>query len=376
MDEKARPSLAPAFLSMVLLGALSVMVGALLPAIIQSLALNDAQAGLLVSSPAVGYVLAAALAGIMGDALGFRRVWLIGVGMGLLAILGIALAPSFAWLLPAVGATGLVAGLCDGSINPLIALLAQGRSGGVLNRVHLFFGIGATVTPFLIGLGLRLGLPWRAHYFLLSCYLLLVGASIRRARFPQREKLPPTSLPPRWQLIKTIPFALLAIFIYGGVEASIFSWTATYLERRALASLATSSLGVSLFGIAMMVGRLLCSFAAERIGYKRLIIGGALGGAAALSMLLLAPGPFLPWVGLGLAGLALAGIFATIMADVTQRVSQRAGTVAGATCSSSGLGKILLPWLVGQVAQATNLEAALWLVVFGAVAIAAAYACT
>ena len=172
---------------MILLGAVGVITGALLPAIVYDLGLSPSQVGLLVSIPAVGYVAVVLLAGTLTDRLGFRAIWLLGVVVAVCSSIGAALATSYGWLLAAVGVAGLAAGFFDGSIVPLVAIIAAGNSGKQMNRLNVFFGAGATITPFLVGLGLRREVPWRWHFAALSLFALLVGAVVLRANIPSRK---------------------------------------------------------------------------------------------------------------------------------------------------------------------------------------------
>lgn len=361
---------------MVTMGTTSTMTGALLPAIVRDLGLDAAQAGLLVSSPGVGYVISVALAGVLGDRLGFHRIWLTGVVMGLVALLGITAAPSLLWLLPPIAGLGLVVGFFDGSINPLVTTTAESRSGGTLNLVHSFFGVGATTGPFLVSLGLQRGLIWRWHYAALTLYLMMVGATILAFRISSRPRGARGEHVPLSRALASRPVLLgaLAMLIYGGVEACLFSWTAFYLVRERAVAASMASLAVSAFGGALLLGRFTCGQVVERIGYKRLIVGGSFVGAVGVLLFIGLPGQTLPWLGVALAGLSWAGIFATVVADVSQRVPERAGTAAGLVCPASGVGKIALPWLLGQVAQATSLPMGFGLVAIFALLMGILYA--
>ncbi len=377
MTDRHRAQLLPAFLSMILMGANAVVTGALLPVIVRDLELSTSQAGLLVASPAAGYVVAATLAGILGDLWGHKRVWMLGAAAGALSLSGVTLAPSFPWLLPTMGAMGLVAGFFDGSINPLVATVGGERSGSVLNRVHLFFGVGATVTPLLLGMALRRGVGWRAPYAALAAYVLLIGLILVRTQFPRHVAAEPARHPSGKLLAsRVVLLSALTIMIYGGVEASILSWLALYLERVRALTVDAASFSVSFFSATILVGRFLCSRVVERMGYRRLIVGGSTLGGFGLALMLILPGKALPWLGLILTGLALSGLWATIMADVTRRVPRQMGAAAGILCSASGLGKMILPWLVGQVAETTTLSLGLGLVALCSVATGVIYSRT
>ncbi len=347
------------------MGATVSMVGALLPSIVADLHLSDRQAGLLVASPAIGYVVTAVLAGMLGDLLGFRRIWIVGSIIGWLALLGAAVAPSFAWLVPAMAALGLVSGAFDGAINPLIAGLYGERSGGILNSVHLFFGMGASVTPLLVSLGLRAGFIWRWHFAALSAYVLVVGIVILRTKFPRPPTVEASTEPlSLGQIVRrrVVAVALIVMFLYVGAESSVFAWSALFLQRLRGVPISTASLAVSLFGGTMMTGRLICGQIAERVGYQRLVVSGSLIGALGLALLLFGPGPASPWIGIGVTGLAYSGIFATIMAEVTGRSAGYQGTVSGMLCSSGGLGQIMFPWLLGVIAESAGLSIGLGLI--------------
>ncbi|MFP3896894.1 MAG: MFS transporter [Anaerolineales bacterium] len=374
MTGKRGRQLLPAFLSMMLMGANAVVTGALLPVIIEDLNLSTSQAGLLVASPAVGYVVAATLAGILGDLWGHKRGWLLGALAGAISLSGVTLAPSFPWLLPTMAAMGLVAGFFDGSINPLVAAVGGERSGSMLNRVHLFFGMGATVTPLFLGIALRHGVGWRAPYAVLGAYVVLIGLILLRTRFPPQVAVESKGrFSGKLLASRVVLLSALTIMIYGGVEASILSWLALYLEQVRTLTIDAASFSVSFFSATILVGRFLCSRVVEGIGYRRLIVGGSWLGGIGLALMLILPGKALPWLGLILTGLALSGLWATIMADVTRRVPQQMGAVAGILCSASGLGKIILPWLVGQVAETATLSLGLGLVALCSVATGAIY---
>ncbi|MHB0858608.1 MAG: MFS transporter [Anaerolineae bacterium] len=369
----ARDLLGAAMLSMILVGTIAAMTGALLPSMMAALQLSSAQAGLLVSMPAVGYVLASLLAGLAGDTFGFRRVWLMGLGLALLGSLGVALAGSFGILLPSMLTLGLVGGLLDGSINPVLAIRTHDRAGGALNQVHLFFGLGATLMPLLVGLGLRHGVPWRWHLAVLAVLALLVIAAVHWAAFPTPLTHARVA-PVRWRSVwRPLPWAVVSAILYGGAEVGLLSWLALFMVRERAMPLGSASLAVSLFALMIMLGRALCGRFAERIGYQRLIQAGGMAAALGIAGMLSLPGPVLPWFGVTLAGLSLAGVFPTLLADVARRLPGREGAVMGVLCSSNGIGKIAIPWLVGLIAEGAGLTTGMWLLVAVGVLLAVAY---
>ncbi|NLG51982.1 MAG: MFS transporter [Chloroflexi bacterium] len=355
---------------MALVGAVTVLTGSLLPVIVNDLTLRPAQAGLLVSASAIGYILAATLAGALGDSWGYHRVWLAGIATGFLALIGVSLAPSFGWLLPAIAALGLVGGFCDASLGALLGRMFQGRSGSALNQVFLFVGVGATITPFAIGLALQQGVPWRWQYAAVAVLALITGLLVSTVRVEHSGNASPRGQrSPSVRKLLASPVILasvLTMLLYTGAEGSIFSWVAYYLTVARDLAAAIASMGVAVFWVGIVAGRIVCGRLIERIGYRPIIVGGGMAGALGIALLLLLPGQLLPWAGILLAGLAFGGIYPTILATAMQPQAtprEHAGAVTGIICTGGGIGKIAMPWLVGETIEGVSLPLGIGLVI-------------
>jgi fucose permease len=367
-----RPPIATASLSVALTGISSIMIGSLLPSIVTDLHLTNIQTGILTGSPGFGYLAGVLLAGFLGDRVGYQLFWRLGAFAGFLALVGVALAPSFGLMLIGTSAIGLVPGFFDGSINPLLVILANDRPASTLNRVHSFFGIGVTIGPLLVGLALYSGLHWRWHFCLAATLAIVVLIAVLRLSF-RKQPIPRPALSTLFRS-RPLAYAIIAAAMYGGLEVIMLSWTVLYLNRVRLVSPATASLAVSLFGFTLMVGRFAASSIAEQIGYKRLVVGGGLAAALGLVLMLFLPGQILPWLGIGVTGLAMSGIFLTITAEVNSESPGLGGTVTAIVSAASGLGKMLLPLAIGQLTQSINLSSGLLLGVVCGLVLAIAYA--
>lgn len=372
LASQARPPLATASLSVSLTGICSIMIGSLLPAIVGDLHLTNIQTGILTGCPGFGYLGGVLLAGILGDRVGYQLFWKLGAIAGFLALVGVALAPSFGLTLIGASALGLVPGFFDGSINPLLVTLAGDRPASILNLVHSFFGVGVTVGPLLVGLALYYGLSWRWHFSLAATLAIVVLIAVLRLSFSNQH----VPRPAISTLLRSRPLAysIIAAAMYGGLEVIMLSWTVLYLNRVRLVPPATASLAVSLFGLTLMVGRFAASSVAERIGYRRLVVGGGLAAALGLVLMVVLPGQILPWLGIGVTGLAMSGIFLTLTAEVNSEAPGLGGTVTALISAASGLGKMLLPLAIGQMAQSINLASGMLLGVGCGLVLAFAYA--
>ncbi|MHB1355756.1 MAG: MFS transporter [Anaerolineae bacterium] len=372
MASQARLPIATASLSVALTGISSIMIGSLLPSIVTDLHLSNIQTGILTGSPGFGYLAGVLLAGFLGDRVGYQLFWRLGALAGFLALVGVALAPSFGLILIGASAIGLVPGFFDGSINPLLVTLAGDRPASVLNRVHSFFGVGVTVGPLLVGLALYNGLGWRWHFSFSATLAIVVLIAVLRLSFVKQQVIRPALS----TLFRSRPLAysIIAAAMYGGLEVIMLSWTVLFLNRDRLVPPATASLAVSLFGLTLMVGRLAASSIAERIGYRRLVVGGGVAAALGLMLMVALPGQVLPWLGIAVTGLAMSGIFLTLTAEVNSESPGLGGTVTAIISAASGLGKMLLPLAIGQLAQSVSLTSGLLLGVGCGLILALAYA--
>jgi fucose permease len=120
-----------------------------------------------------------------------------------------------------------------------------------------------------------------------------------------------------------------------------------------------------------MLGRVALSRIALRVPGPRIVIGGALASAAAVTLLVFARQPMLAIAATVFTGLALSGIFPTALGIVAARYAAHTGTVFGLLFTAALSGGVTLPWLVGRVAGAHGLRSALSLLVATFLAVAA-----
>jgi len=372
LAEQLQPPIAVAQVSVGLTGICSVLLGSLLPSILDDLQLTSVQTGILTGLPGFGYLLGVLLAGFLGDRVGYRLFWRLGALAGALATLGLALSPTLGLMLFSAALLGLVPGFFDGSINPLLVSLVEERSSSVLNQVHSFFGIGVTAGPLLIGAALAWGVGWRWQFAAAALLAALVLLVVLRQRLPRLKR----QLPPLLDALKASSLwrAMTAAAMYGGMEIVMLSWTVLYLVRIRGVAESAASLAIALFGIILMLGRFATSRIVQHIGAFRMISGGGLVAALGFLLVVILPGKVFPWVGIGITALGMSGILLTVTAEAGRSVPGLEGTVTALVSAASGLGKMLLPLLIGILARQGNLLSAILLGVCCAMVLMMAYA--
>jgi fucose permease len=349
---------------MMLHGISISLTGTALPAIISTFGLSLADAGALTGVPSVGFVASVFLGGVLTDRIGIQAILLGGGGLLALALAGFGLAPIFLVALVANIFSALAGGLLESSVNTLVVRLAVRQAGAALNRLHLFFGLGAFVCPLLVGGLLSAGVSWRLGYLLATGLAAGFSLAVSRPCFP-----PPLSGGGvDWRQFATllrrrsIALSSLAMLLYVAAEVALTAWVVTYLQRVGDYPAARAATALSAFWLAMMTGRYLVSRLAARLSYGAIVLGGALGGAAFSFTLLVSFNLALVFAALVGAGLCFAAQFPTILAHASDANRDYPGAVSGIVVGAAGLGAMAGPWLLGVTAGAVGLAPAMWLV--------------
>ena len=174
---------------MVLLAGLNTgWMGPLLPAIAKSHNLPLAALGSIFSIQFVGCVLSMLISKKTIDSIGVRKAIILSSVLALSGCIFMSLKASAAYLY--VGA--LLFG-CSGGINSIagtiVALrLAKGNSAAALNKMHLFFGLGALSGPLIGWSVLQSPLSYSGAFLLgTGIALLLMVLAILSFELPKRE---------------------------------------------------------------------------------------------------------------------------------------------------------------------------------------------
>lgn len=345
------------------LGLPDAMLGGAWPVMQGGFGARYASAGYVSMIISAGTIVSSALSSRLLGLFGVARVAEASVAMTALALLGIAFAPSFAWLLPAAVPLGLGAGAVDAGLN---AFVAERYAARHMSWLHGFWGAGAMSGPLLLSAVLRHGGSWRSAYLIAAAFQACLAAGMLWAhplwdKVPRRaaaEAVPAaegTLRGPVALRARGAGMALLAFFCYCGIEASIGLWGASFLSKARGLDPASAARWASFFYAALTGGRFLTGFLSFRMGNRLLIrIGCAaiLAGAALLAF----PAPF-AFAGLLLAGLGCAPVFPCMLHATPERFGP-AGSRAmmGYQMAAAYLGTTFLPPAFGFMAAGASLS--------------------
>jgi MFS transporter, FHS family, glucose/mannose:H+ symporter len=365
---------AAAFAGMFLFGVAAALLGATLPLLSLRLDIGLGRVGTLFLVMNACMLGSSFALGSLQDRYGMKPSLVAGplvVGAALLVVAG---AGRYAHLLAAVALLGVSGTALNGASNALVADLfdAPAAKSAALNRVGLFFGFGALLIPFLIGLLLRAA----------GLGAILVGGAVLCGLVAAANALP--SYPPAKQagglstaevgrLVRDPLVLLLGLLLFfeSGNEFILGGYTSTFLTGDLGMGVGAASYALAGFWAALMLTRAWLGRGRPALTGGRLVLLSAGASAAVSAVLVTASAPPLAVAMVVALGATLAGIFPAVLGVAGTRFPAHSGTVFGILFTMALSGGMTLPWITGQAAAAWGLRPALALVVLQFLAVLA-----
>lgn len=251
-----------ALLSVFGLGIAFSVIGALKLELVKQLKIDDAQFGKLISALMFTSIFVVLIFGPLVDMFGYRPVAIAGFLLGAVALFLLVLSRSYGAAILSSIVLGAGA-MCMNLGNTLIPMvLFPGNPAAASNFGNVFFGIGAFITPFLVGLLLtRLG--YKTTGMLITFILLAPVIFAVLASYPEIQRTGVTfgrAFANEFGLLgnPVIIVAALALFCYIGLEVSMGGWISTYASNQGFDT-RVASMVLSSFWIGLMIARLIAS---------------------------------------------------------------------------------------------------------------------
>lgn len=243
-----------------------------------------------------------------------------------------------------------------------------------MNLVHMFFSVGALVSPVVVGVLLNAFDSWRPVFWLTMAPTAVLLFLAWKAPFPRTGRsgasaasmpAPPVRRPAGGGAIRdilrnrSVLVGSVVLFLYVGAEIAVSDWIVLYLQKQLGLGILASSSGLTILWAGLLVGRYLNSLLARsRSGRQLVLAAGVLGVISGLC--LLAARSVLPaFVCLFLLGLSMSGVFPIVMAELNSRDPSRSGRVTGVLAVAASLGAVVFVPIAGAAAEAVGLKFAL-----------------
>jgi fucose permease len=355
-----------AYIAFISLGLPDGLLGVAWPSIRADFSQPLDSLGFMLVSGMLGYITSSFLSGQLMARLGVGGLLAASCAATGAGLIGYTLVPTW-WMMVALGAVaGLGAGAIDAGINTYIA---ANHGEGLMQWLHASFGIGVTLGPIIMTVGINRFDSWRLGYLVVGVAQVTLGFCFAlTAKLWQRgdegEKsgenqrltdykttLGETLRQPRVWL------SILLFFIYTGIELSLGHWAYTLLtESRGVAPAVAGFWAGSYWGT-FTLGRILAGLYAQRLGSHAVLRFSMVAALLGAILLWWSPVEMVGLLGVAITGFAVAPIFPAMVSGTSQRVgAHHAANTIGMQIGAAGLGGSLLPGVAGVLARRISLE--------------------
>lgn len=360
------------YISFISLGLPDSILGSAWPSMYEGLSVPLSYAGIIAMIISGCTIISSLCSDRTVKKFGTGMVTVISVGMTAAALFGFSISHSFVmlciWAIP----YGLGAGSVDAALNNFVALHYEAKH---MNWLHCFWGVGATLGPYIMGMCLTGKLGWNFGYKsiggiqLVLVILLFLSLSLWKRRGEDNkaeEKEPQPSI--RIGEVLKISGAkqiLVAFFCYCGVEQVAGLWGSSYMVLNKGISPEMAASFIAIYYLGITAGRFFSGLLSLKMKSNQLIrlgqgialIGGILVYVSTRDSLIC--GGFI------LIGLGCAPIYPSLLHQTPERfgadVSQ---SMMGIQMACAYVGSTCVPPLVGFITERVGMEVYPYFLIF------------
>lgn len=335
-----------------------------IPQVKDRLGLSDGTLGLALLGAPIGSVLAMFVVARLLPRFGSRR--LVQVSLLGYCISGplAGIAGSLPALFAALFAWGAFQGTLDVSMNTQAVTVERAAGRPLMSGFHASWSIGAFAGAGIGALGVAAGLSLAPQLLLLAVPVLLIagGLTTRMLPDPAAPAGPAAGQPPPRRAVRlSRPVLVLGAIAFASMlcEGASADWASVYLRGSIHVSAGEAGLGYTTFALAMVVVRLSGNRLLARFRRRWLLpvlaaiatagfTAGLLGGTAATVI-----------AGFGFLGIGLALVIPSVNSAAGRLPGLSPGTAIAMVSAWGWAGFVFGPPVIGQLASATSLTAAL-----------------
>ena len=357
------------FLGIFVWGSIAGLLGAVLPSLRDRAGISLAESSGIFIALSCGLVVASLASGYALDRYGKKVVLCSAVTLVIVSLVLLERMTTLPVMIVLAFCLGAGGSAVVTGAHALIADLNPTHRSASLNLLDVFFGVGAFVTPFaIVPLQARGGLG--AVLFTLAGLAALILVYLLATTFPAPVQTRQFSLADAAQVARSPLFLVpaLIVFLYVGTEQSVWDWQITYFMRQLSMDNVAAAKVLSIFPIAIMLGRLATNRLLMRMSPTPVLLVSTIGATLCFAMVMLATTAGLAAGALLVCGLFMASIFPTALGIVSSRFPTASGTALGLAITGGWLGSVAVSPTFGWVAQHTDFSRA-YLVIVGSAAV-------
>ena len=307
--------------------------------------------GTLLSLMSIGNLLAGFLTGVLPGVLGLKPSILLltigyTVGYGIMGFTGAEVLLAAAFFL-----VGVAKGSAMNACTILVSDNSADRTRG-MNLMHSCYACGALLCPFLIAAAARVSTALAV--FLLAALGVVLWLVYWKT--PMEGKVKDRKAVIDWSFLRSGRFWLLTglLFCQNAAEQSVTGWMVTYFKGSGIIAGTLAAYTVTVMWGATLAARLLIAFVFPFNSPRKAMVVMAVTCTLFYVLLMRADSQSAAILLLFAFAFAMAGMNPTAVASAGRMTSV---TSMGIMLPAASGGAILMPWVIGRVAERTGLAA-------------------
>lgn len=271
--------LAIIYLSFISLGLPDSLLGSAWPVMYAELGVPVSYMGIISVIICAGTIVSSLLSDLLTKKLGTGLVTALSVLTTAAALFGFSVSTKFWMLIVFAIPYGLGAGGVDASLNNYVALHFKSRH---MSWLHCMWGLGASISPYIMGYALSGGHGWDKGYLTVSliqfvlAFIVFISLPLwkkKKGDSAPEEKAKPLSVKEIVKIRGAIP-CFIAFFCYCSLEQTTMLWASSFMVFNGGISADTAASFASMFFIGITAGRAVNGFLTFRLSDKALIRAG------------------------------------------------------------------------------------------------------
>jgi fucose permease len=323
-----------------------------------------AYAGIVSMTISIGTIISSFFCDRIVRLLGSGRLTALSIALTAIGLFGFSQSSAFWMLILWAIPYGLGAGAVDATLNNYVALHFKAQH---MSWLHCFWGVGASISPYIMSFALIKLDSWSMGYLIVSIIQIILSVFIFMSLPLWKNKVEDTSdternasKPLSFGEILSIKGAVpcfLTFFSYCAFELTSSLWASSYLVQNRGIDEETASALASLFYIGLTFGRAVNGFLAMKLSDRFLIRMGASIVLCGVALLFIPTVPIFAIIGFIVIGLGCAPIYPCII-HMTPSVFGRDKSQAmiGIQMAFAYTGLCIMPPLFGFIAEHTSIS--------------------
>lgn len=354
------------YVAFISLGLPDALLGAAWPSMQGELGVPVSYAGMISIIISAGTIISSLNSDMLTKKLGTGKVTAASVALTAAALWGFSMARSFGALCVIALPYGLGAGAVDAALNNYVALHYKAKH---MSWLHCFWGLGASVGPYIMGACLTGGFTWNSGYRVISLLQIALTAVLfaTLSRWKEtggyeegagaRESLGIKDL----LKLPGAGAALTVFFCYCAMEQTAGLWAASYMVMNRGMTAGEAAGWASLFYVGITAGRFVSGFITLKLDDRAMVRLGQAVAFGGILMVMLPGSRWLTGAGLVVIGMGCAPIYPALLHETPVNFgADKSQAIMGMQMACAYVGTMVMPPLFGVISGTVGMWVYPW----------------